>query len=158
MEINEDDVIRMLLGLPKGKQVEHPLWTEAEASQPEVFIYHLSPGKKHGRGLLDSAAGSMPAMLACCTFLAAALWVALLIQTRRLAGARARAAHAAAAAAAASIAGPPPILVIQPDDSVGLGAKLYRTDSGNMRPLLCMYVAAKASSKGGGCGPLEPSP
>lgn len=67
MEINEDDVIRMLLGLPKGKQVEHPLWTEAEASQPEVFIYHLSPGKKHGRGLLDSAGEARPHVSDLCT-------------------------------------------------------------------------------------------
>ncbi len=55
MEINEDDVIRMLLGLPKGKQVEHPLWTEEEGLQPEVFIYHLTQGRRHGHGFLNSA-------------------------------------------------------------------------------------------------------
>lgn len=55
MEINEDDVIRMLLGLPKGKRVEHPLWTEEEGSQPEIFVHHLRQGRRHGHDLLDAA-------------------------------------------------------------------------------------------------------
>lgn len=81
----------------------------------------------------------MAAILTCCTLLAVLLWAALAVQTRRINRARARAAAEAAAQRAAMAV---PVIVIQPDESIEFGAKLFRTPSGSMRPIESLRVTS----------------
>ncbi|KAL4443595.1 hypothetical protein ABPG75_011332 [Micractinium tetrahymenae] len=114
------------------------------APAPAPAQYAVVAEKAPDGGSLLTSPAFMAAILTCCTLLAVLLWVALAVQTKRLNRARARAAQDAAARRAAMAV---PVIVIQPDESIDFGAKLFRTPSGSMRPIEFLRVTAPAQQQ-----------
>lgn len=110
----------------------------AEAPAPGP-VYAPRYASAEGNSIISSP-GFLAGILAGCTLLAVLLWVALAVQTKRMNLARAKAQRDDAAKRAALTV---PVVVIQPDESMEFGAKLYRTESGTMRPIEHIFAAAR---------------
>lgn len=109
-----------------------PYFALTPAPEPAPYIAAHGAMSRSDGGSIISSPGFIAGILAGCTMLAVLLWVALAVQTRRHTLARAKRQEEAAAKRAAMMV---PVIVIQPDESVEFGAKLFRSASGGMWPI-----------------------
>lgn len=147
-------------GLSEDLRHEHPLLGRGGLHRtPEVFSFGLqsSGPREDSGGALSSSPSFLTLLLTGCILMATCVWITLaMVQVRRANRLRAQALQDLSAKRAAQ-AFTVPVVVIQPDDSMHLGAKVPPADCKDTGPPARQAPSTPVSTKGccdmGGPGP-----